>query len=491
MNPNSSSTAFDLVIRHGTAVTATEFAPCDIGIKDGRIHGLGLGLAPGAQEIDARHLWVLPGGVETHCHIEQRSAAGLMGADNFTSGSIAAAFGGHTTIVPFAAQHKGQGLVEVVTDYSQRAVRSVLDYAFHLIITDPTPQVMAEELPALIRQGHTSLKVFLTYDRLKIDDAQMLAILATARREGALVMVHAENHGMIQWLSQQLLAAGHREPRYHAMAHARLSEVEAVQRAIKLAELTDAPLFIVHVSTAEAMAVVRTAQDRGQTVFAETCPQYLLLTAADLDRPGLEGAKWLCSPPPRDEATQAALWRGLKNGTLATCTSDHAPYRFDAEGKLAKGDDPSFAEIPSGIPGIELRLPLLFSEGVSQGRLDPRAFAALSATNPARIFGLQPRKGGLFVGGDADLALWDPKRQVRVTPELLHDRTGYTPYQGRILTGWPVTVIRRGEVVVRDGALLAKDGGGQWLHRAPGSVAPSGQLVPELDPASNFNADLL
>src|SRR5215470_6214098 len=374
----------DVVIRNGTVVTAADTARCDVGIKDGRIVALGERLPAGGREIDASGRLVMPGGVDSHCHIEQRSSTGIMCADDFYTATVSAAFGGTTTVIPFAAQHRGQSLRQVVQDYHAAAgPKAVIDYAFHLIISDPTEQVMGQELPALIRDGYTSFKVYMTYDRLALDDRQMLDILALARREGAFVMVHAENHEMIKWLTSRLLERGLGAPRYHAVSHARLAEGEATNRAVTLSQLLDVPILLVHVSAGEAIEVIRSAQTKGLKIYGETCPQYLFLTADDLAKPGIEGAKFCCSPPPRDEAAQQAVWQGLKNGTFQVFSSDHAPYPFDASGKLPKGDKTIFPEIANGVPGIELRLPLLFSEGVGQGRLDLNAFVALTATNHA------------------------------------------------------------------------------------------------------------
>jgi len=333
----------------------------------------------------------------------------------------------------------------------------------------------------LIQDGCTSFKVYMTYDLLKLDDGQMLDILAVARREGALVMVHAENHDMIKWLTGRLLDRGFGAPRYHAVSHARVAEGEATNRAVALSQLLDVPILIVHVSAAEAIEVIRDAQTSGLKIYGETCPQYLFLTADDLDKPGLEGAKFCCSPPPRDEAAQQAVWNGLKNGTFQVFSSDHAPYRYDATGKLPKGDKTTFRDIANGLPGIELRLPLLFSEGVQHGRLDLNQFVALTATNHAKLYGLYPKKGTIAVGSDADLAIWDPKREVTVSAGMLHDNVGYTPYEGRHLRGWPVTVMSRGRIVVEDGRLAAPRGSGQFLPCALSEAAkPLGNPVPEL-----------
>ena len=484
---------FDLVIRNGTVATAADTTDCDIGIKDGVVAILGKNLGPGAQEIDASGHLVLPGGIDSHCHIEQRSSAGIVCADDFYSATVSAAFGGTTTVIPFAAQHRGQSLRQVVAEYHEAALpKAVVDYAFHLIISDPSEQVMGQELPALIRDGYTSFKVYMTYDLLALDDGQMLDVLAVARREGALVMVHAENHEMIKWLTGRLLDHGLGAPRYHAVSHARLAEGEATNRAVALSQLLDVPILLVHVSAAEAIEVIRNAQTNGLKIYGETCPQYLFLTAGDLAKPGVEGAKFCCSPPPRDHAAQEAVWAGLRNGTFQVFSSDHAPYRFDASGKLPHGDRTTFKEIANGVPGIELRLPLLFSEGVGQGRLDLNAFVALTATNHAKVYGLYPKKGTIAVGSDADIAVWDPERETEITAGMLHDNVAYTPYEGRRLRGWPMTVLSRGRFVVKDGKLLVRRGSGQFLPCGLSEAAkPLGAPVPELVSVAEAGAILV
>ena len=360
-------TNFDLIIKGGTVATAADTFNADIGVKGGQVTAIAKSLSGAARKIDASGKLVLPGGVEAHCHIEQESGMGIMAADDYESGSISAVFGGNTTIIPFAAQHRGQSLRKVVETYHERAgPKAVIDYAFHLIISDPTESVLGQELPALIKDGYTSFKVFLTYPLLKLADEDMLNVLTVARENGAITMVHAENDDVIRWLSEKLISAGHTAPKYHAMSHARIAESEASNRAIELARLVDTPLLIVHVSTEEAAQTIRRAQDNGLKVFGETCPQYLFLTADDIDKDGMEGAKFCCSPPPRDEADQDAMWRALKNGTFQVFHSDHAPYRFDETGKLHAGPNAPFKKLANGVPGIELRMPLLFSEGVGK-----------------------------------------------------------------------------------------------------------------------------
>jgi dihydropyrimidinase len=374
--------------------------------------------------------------------------------------------------VPFAAQHRGNSIVAVVDDYAKRAAeKAVVDYGFHLIISDPTPKALDEELPQMVKRGITSFKVYMTYELLRLSDGQMLDVLAAAERERALVMVHAENHEMIQWLTRRLLERGHGAPKHHMTAHHPLAEAEATHRVVALSRLLDVPVLIVHVSGGEAAKTIRAAQTLGARVFAETCPQYLFLKGSDADKPGLEGAKWCCSPPPRDEASQEAVWQGLKDGTFQVLSSDHAPYRYDETGKLPKGDKTTFKDMANGVPGLQVRLPLLFSEGVGKKRISLEEFVALTATNHARMYGLS-QKGKLEEGADADLAIWEPEKQVTLTAGMMKDNVGYTPYEGMTVKGWPTTVLLRGNVVVEGNRLLAKRGSGQFVARGvPGPVA--------------------
>jgi dihydropyrimidinase len=486
-------TPYHLVIRGGTLGTAQGSFRADIAVSGATIAAIGLDLPRGEQEIDATGKLVLPGGVDGHAHIEQISAGGLLNADTFESATVSAAFGGTTTVIAFAAQHVGLALDRVVGDYHVAAARgAVIDYAFHMIIADPTDVTLKEHLPRLVREGHASIKVFMTYDRLRLDDAQLLDVLAAARENKALVCVHAENHGMIAWMVKRLLARGCRAPKFHGISHPAAGEVEAINRLITFAAFVDQPIQIFHVSTAEGVDVIRRARGNGIKVFAETCPQYLFLTRDAMDRPGLEGAKWMCSPPPRTPADQEALWAGLARGDLQTVSSDHAPYRFDASGKLAGGEDPDFKQIANGLPGLETRLPLLFDAMVSNGRLGLGKFVELTAEAPARLYGLYPRKGTIAVGSDADLVVWNPEAQVTLTASAMHDRTGYTPYEGMTVTGWPEHVFSRGMAVIDHGRLVAAAGRGRFLARTAGPAAePTGRQAPELDPARNFGARLL
>jgi dihydropyrimidinase len=485
--------SYDLVVRGGTVATASDTMRCDVGIRGGRIAALGEGLDRGEREIDARGRLVLPGGIDSHCHIEQLSGMGIMGADDFRSGTTAAAFGGTTTVIPFAIQNRGASLRKVVDDYRALGdAKAVIDFAIHMIIADPTEQVLGQELPALIRDGYTSFKVYMTYEGTKLDDYQMLDVLTAARREGAMTMIHAENWDMIRWLSNRLLDGGYRAPKYHGISHAQIAEGEATHRAIALGRLVDTPLLIVHVSAEEAMEEIRMAQAKGLKVYGETCPQYLFLTLDDLDREGMDGAMFCCSPPPRDSEGQEAMWRGLQTGVFQVFSSDHAPYRFDETGKLKAGPNASFKEIANGLPGLETRMPLLFSEGVGKGRIDLQRFVDLTATAAARLYGLYPRKGTIAVGADADIGIWDPDREVTISASMLHDNTGYTPYEGMTVRGWPVTVLSRGRVVVDDGKLDAAPGSGVYLPcERSGFAEPLNRVPAELDPRRNFGAQIL
>ncbi|MGQ0662394.1 MAG: dihydropyrimidinase [Pseudomonadota bacterium] len=464
---------FDLVVKGGVVATAADAVKADIGIKDGRIAALAERLAGGARTIDATGRLVLPGGVDGHCHFDQPMRDGSVMADDFTSGSRAAACGGTTTIIPFACQVKGKSLREAVKDYHARAAgKSLIDYAFHLIVSDPSQQVLGQELPALIKDGYTSFKIYMTYDELKLDDRQILDVLAVARAEGAMVMMHAENSDCIAWLTQRLELAGRTAPKYHAASRPMAVEREATHRAIALAELLDVPILIVHVSGREAVEQIRWAQARGLRIYAETCPQYLFLSEDDLGKDGMEGAKCICSPPPRDKANQEAIWDGLTGGVFQIFSSDHAPFRFrDPKGKLRAGAKAPFRQVPNGIPGVETRLPLLFSEGVGKQRLTLEHFVALTATTPAKMYGLHPRKGTIAIGADADLAIWDPERKVKIANRNLHHNVDYTPYEGMTVTGWPVTTLSRGEVVWQDGEVKGTPGHGRFLSCDPPAPA--------------------
>lgn len=462
----ATETSYDLVIRNGTVVCGMDLVEADIAVRDGKIVALGHGLGKGARELDAGGKLVLPGGVDVHTHIEQISATGLLTADDWASATASAVLGGTTTVLAFAAQHKGMNLRDVVEEYSERAeAGAIADYGFHLMICNPDAQTIDHDLPDLIDAGHRSVKVFMTYDRLALSDEHLLDVMDVAREHGALVCVHAENHGMIAWKGRKLVEQGKTRPKYHAEAHDRLAEREAIRRVIDLATLVDVPLSIFHVSSREGADAVREARATRRNVYAETCPQYLFTTAADLDRPMPDAAKWMFSPPARQPDDQAALWDALERGDLQIVSSDHAPYALDETGKLKAGPDASFKEIANGVPGVGLRLVLMFDVLARKGPAGIAAFAALTATTPARIYGLAPAKGVIAIGSDADLVLWDPDREQTITADLMPDATGYTPYADRRVKGWPETVLRRGEVVADGGRIRAEAGSGRMVSR--------------------------
>ncbi|HEY8268439.1 MAG TPA: dihydropyrimidinase [Xanthobacteraceae bacterium] len=477
---------FDVLIKNGTAVTENGAVRCDVGIKDSRIAVLGDNLGEAAETIDATGLLVLPGGIDSHVHIAQASAPGIVMADNFESATRSAAFGGNTLVMPFCMQEKGKGLRQALKEYHAKAAgQCYVDTSFHLVISDPSENVLGQELPALVADGYTSFKIFMTYETLKLNDREILEVLSVARETGALVMVHAENDDAIRFLTERLERAGKTKPAAHALSRPIVVEREATHRAISLAELIDVPVMIVHVSNRQSMEEIARAQGRGLKVYGETCPQYLLLTEKDLEGQDMEGAKHVCSPPPRDSASQQACWEGLEQGIFAVFSSDHCPFRYeDTAGKLHPRGRQSFRFVPNGIPGVETRLPILFSEGVKQGRISLERFVELTSTNHAKTYGLYPRKGTIAVGSDADIALWDPERRVTISRAVLHDACDYTPYEGREVTGWPVLTMVRGRVVVRDGKLVGAKGFGAHLARERSPfAAPLGRLVTEFEPA--------
>ncbi len=469
-NGNAMTERFDIVIRGGRVVASDGVRDADIGIRGGRIAEVSPGLPPAETEIAARGRLVLPGGVDPHAHIEQMSGMGVMSADDFESATRSAAMGGTTTVISFAAQKKGERLRDAVADYAARADRgAAIDHAFHVMVTDPSVPHFAEDLAALAAEGHRSVKVFTTY-AIRLTDREVLDVMAAAKDAGALVCVHAETDALLSWTKERLLAQGHTRPEHHAISHPRLAEVDAVERICRFAEFLAQPAMLFHISTAEGVEAVRRARARGAPVRAETCPHYLFMTAGVLKRDGIEGAKWMCSPPQRTTADQEALWAGLADGTLDLVSSDHAPYRFDETGKLRAGPDAGFDRIANGMPGLETRLPVLFDTMVSKGRLGPEAFARLTATAPARLYGLAG-KGEIAPGFDADLVIWDPDHHVTYGSDDLHDNVGYNPWVGTTVTGWPETVLLRGEIVAQGGAFLGAPGRGRRVPRPAMGVA--------------------
>ncbi len=477
---------YDLVIAGGTVVTPADMFQADVGVKDGRIAALGLALR-GERTIDAQGLLVMPGGVDSHCHIEQLQPRGAADEETFVTGSASALAGGTTTVITFSTQFKGGGILKPLAEYRRRAERAMVDYSFHQIITDATDEVVFNEIPQVVASGIRSLKAFLTYDPLHLDDRQFIRVLAAARRTGALVTVHCENYDAINWRTAALLADGRAEPKYHAWSRPAMIEREATHRAIALAEMVDQPIQVFHVSCPEVAEEIARARHRGLKVWAETCPQYFVLSAAHMDRPGFEGAKFMCSPAPRDAAASEGLWKTIRDGVLDVVSSDHSGWSYDTPvGKRVNGAGAPFRDIPNGVPGLASRLPILFNEAVSKGRMDACAFVRLVATNPAKLFGLYPRKGTIAPGTDADLVLWDPNKAVTLTNSLMQHIIDYTPYEGMEVTGWPVSTIRRGDVVMKDGLVQAEPGSGQFLPRGPyGLIQPTGNLPNGFD-ASAF-----
>lgn len=458
----------DLVITGAQVVSASGTSACDIGISEGRIATLGTGLE-GAEVINAAGLIALPGGIDSHVHLSQPSGPGIEMADDFASGTRSAACGGNTTVLPFCLPEEGQTLRQAVAAYRAKAEGACLtDVSFHLIVKQTDPVTLGQDLPALIQAGYTSFKVFMTYEGLALSDRQILEVMSVAKTHGAMVMVHAENEDAIEFLREKAEREGDIAPHHHATTRPVPVEREATHRAISLAEIAGVPLTIVHVSNGEATEEIMRARQRGLTVFAETCPQYITLTADDLDRSGFEGAKYVCSPPPRTHDEWANIWRGIEQGTFDLFSSDHCPFRFkDTAGKDAPGARSSFRNIPNGIPGVETRLPILFSEGVTKGRLSLERFAALTATNHARLYGLYPRKGAIMVGADADIALWDPTLSKRIRQSDLHHGSDYTPWEGFEVTGWPVRTILRGVTTMRDGEPVGAAVGAYLTREAP------------------------
>jgi dihydropyrimidinase len=460
---------FDLVIRGGTVVTAADTLIADIGIRGETIVAVAEKLTSATRTIDAGGLLVMPGGIDSHVHLAQPAFGGPAMADGFETGTRSALAGGNTTVLPFALQPRGASLRASVTDYHTQADgQSLCDYGFHLIISDPTPSVLSQELPALVADGYTSFKVFMTYDDLVLNDRELLEVFSCARDCKALVMVHCEGYDAIRFMTQKLEQAGKLAPYYHAVSRPQSVEREATHRAISHGELVDVPIMIVHVSGRESMEQIRWAQQRGLKVYGETCPQYIALTAEDMKGLNMDetGGKYVCSPPPRDEASWDAIWEGITSGVFQTFSSDHCPFLYDSiEGKLNPKARTSFKWVPNGIPGVETRLPILYSKGVAEGRISVNQFVALTSTNHARMYGLYPKKGSIGVGFDADLVLWDPNRRETIRQELLHHGADYTPYEGLAVTGWPVMTILRGQVAVDEGKVLVEKGAGRFLPR--------------------------
>ena len=470
--------AFDLILRNGRVLTSSSDEVRDIGIRNGLIDSIGEIGEAGLDEIECSGLIVTPGGVDVHCHIEQMSGMGLMNADTFESATRSAALGGTTSVISFAPQMPGQRLTDAMADYQSAAKRgAAIDHAFHIIVSDLSAPKVAKDLAALIAQGHRSIKIFTTYN-IQLSDREICEVISIAKSEGALVCIHAENDGLIGWTTDRLIEAGKLHPKYHAVSHPRLAEIEAVERMIRFAEFFATPLMLFHISTAEAVGAIRSAQARGVPVWAETCPHYLFMDASVLAREGVEGAKWMCSPPQRTAADQDALWEGLADGTLSLVSSDHAPYRFDETGKLAHGPSAGFPNMANGLPGLEPRMPLLFDAIVKGGRLAATEFVNLTAAEPARIHGL-PNKGDIAEGLDADIVIWDPSHQSTYGANDLRDIVGYNPWECRTITGKPKSVFLRGEMIVDNDMFSGEFGAGRWIARSGLGVTATSDPAPE------------
>ncbi|WP_196073038.1 dihydropyrimidinase [Nakamurella alba] len=462
----------DLVVRGGTVVDADREQRLDVGIRGGTVVALGEGLPAAATEIDATGTYVLPGGVDVHTHLDQVSAKGARTADDFLSGSVSAAHGGTTTVMAFAAQARGERIADVLARGLAAASRSTVDVGLHLIVTDIDRPDAAGDLAEAATAGVTSMKVFMTYEKLRLADAALLRALAAARDLGVRVMVHAEHHGMIGYRTGTLVADGVTAPAGHLLAHSRNAEGAAVAEIAAIAEYLDMPIYIVHLSSPEGLRALRQARDRGVAITAETCPHYLFLDETRLDAGLVEAVRSMCSPPLRGAADRATLWAAVQAGDIDLIASDHAPYRMDA--KLPRGSDTTFPECANGIAGVELRLPLMVSEALSGGRVSLPDVVRLCCAAPAQAMGLWPRKGHLGVGADADLAVWDPSASWVVSADGLHDAMDHSAYEGTAMKGAVRTVVSAGEVIVDDGGHRLTQGRGQFLVRPalPAGVRP-------------------
>ncbi|MBI5507769.1 MAG: dihydropyrimidinase [Deltaproteobacteria bacterium] len=455
------------LIKDGTVVTATDTVSADVWIDGDTVVGVchpSLRKTFAAErEIDATGKLVLPGGVDVHTHLDM-PFMGTSSRDDFQTGTIAAAHGGTTCLVDFAIQGRGQSLRAGLDAWHAKAEgKAAIDYGFHMIMADVNPQSLAE-MKTLAAEGVTSYKLFTAYPgALYSDDGQILRAMQQAAELGALVSLHAENGIAINVLIEQAVARGEVAPRFHAATRPEISEAEATHRALCLAEIAGAPVYIVHLTASRALEQIVAFRDRGLSVYAETCPQYLFCCTDDIAKPDFEGAKYVCSPPMRPKAMQADLWRGLRTGHVQVVATDHCP--FDFKGQKDMGRE-VFTKIPNGMPAIETRLHLLWDGGVREGRITPSRFVDIVATAPAKLFGLYPKKGTVAVGSDADLVVWDPERKQSLRARDLHMRVDYSPYEGRTTQGAPTHVLSRGNVIVENGKFLGKAGAGRYLRRA-------------------------
>jgi len=455
---------FDTVIRNGTVVTSSDTYAADVGITGGKVAAMAAQLpVEGAKKIiDAAGCYVMPGGIDVHTHLDM-PFGGTTSADDFESGTIAAAFGGTTTLIDFAIQYKGQTLRTAFETWMKKADgRAVIDYAFHCIITD-LPDAQIEEMGALVREGVSSFKLFMAYPGVfMLDDASIFRAMSTAAKHGGLICMHAENGGVIDVIVQRALAEGKRAPKYHALTRPTTAEAEATSRAIALAEMAGAPVYIVHLSCNDALEKVREARDRGLPAYAETCPQYLFLSLENMDAPGFEGAKYVFTPPLREKWHQEKLWQGLAADDLQVVSTDHCPFCFKEQKEMGKDD---FTKIPNGGPGIEHRLSLVYTGGVHGKRFSPNRFVQLVSTAPAKLFGLYPRKGTLAVGSDADIVVFDPNAKDVISVKTHHMRVDYSMFEGIAIQGIPKVVLSRGQVVIENNKFHGRAGAGQFLRR--------------------------
>jgi dihydropyrimidinase len=452
------------LIRNGTVVTARETTAADVLIEGARIREVRAGIPANAAEkvIDAAGLYVMPGGIDAHTHLDM-PFGGTTSADDFETGTRAAAFGGTTSIVDFAIQARGTRMRDALDTWWKKAERrACIDYGLHMIVTD-LGEAGLEDMDDMVREGVASFKLFMAYPNvLMVDDATIFKALAQTAKNGALICMHAENGSVIDVIIARALAEGKTAPIYHALTRPPRAEAEAVHRAIAMAEIAGAPVYIVHLSSEDALNEVREARDRGVPAFAETCPQYLLLSIEELERPNFEGAKYVFTPPLRPKEHLPRLWDGLKHDHLQVVSTDHCPFCFKDQKVLGKGD---FTKIPNGGPGIENRLQLIYHHGVNAGKLSLNRFVELTSTTPARLFGMYPKKGEIAPGSDADLVLWDPNAAHTISAETHHMRVDYSMFEGFQVKGNARTVVSRGEVIVDNGQFFGKAGRGNYLKR--------------------------
>ncbi len=454
---------FDTLIRNGEVVTASDRFIGDVGIVAEKIVALGTNLPAenAGKIIDARGKYVIPGGIDVHTHLDM-PFGGTTSADDFESGTIAAAFGGTTSLIDFAIQYKGQTLRTAFDTWMKKAeAKAAIDYAFHCILTD-LPDARLEEMNALVREGVTSFKLFMAYPGVfMVEDALIFKAMSQTAQNGGLICMHAENGGAIDVIVRRALAEGKTAPKYHALTRPTTAEAEATARAIALAEMAGAAVYIVHLSCNDALEKVREARDRGLPAYAETCPQYLYLDDSLYDRPGFEGAKWVMTPPLRPKWHQEKLWEGLRRDHLQVVSTDHCPFCFKEQKEMGVGD---FTKIPNGAPGIETRL-MLLHEGVRKGRITLNRFVQLVSTAPAKMFGLYPRKGTIAVGSDADIVIFDPNKEVVLSAKTHHMNVDYNPYEGTRIVGAPSMVLVRGKPIIEGDKFVGRAGSGQFLKR--------------------------